>query len=58
LSLFLMVNHVMCESLIISAGNSPGREESKVSLNLLTQFFWHHVAENLLKLFFQTLSQE
>ena len=53
-----MVNHVMCESLIISAGNSPGQEESKVSLNLLTEFFWHYVAENLLKLFFQTLSQE
>jgi hypothetical protein len=49
---------VMCESLIISAGNSLGQEESKASLNLLTQFFWHHVAENLLKLFFQTLLQE
>jgi len=48
----------MCESLIISAGNSPGREESEASLNMLTQFFWHHAVENLLKLFFQTLSQE
>jgi len=28
-------------------------EESEASLNLLTQFFWHHVAEILLKLFFQ-----
>jgi hypothetical protein len=53
-----MVNHVMCESLIISARNSLGWEESEVSLNLLTQFFWHQVAENLLKLFFQTLLQE
>jgi hypothetical protein len=54
----LSFDHVICESLIISAGNSLGWEESKAKLNLLTQFFWHHVAKNLLKLFFQTLSQE
>jgi hypothetical protein len=48
----------MCESLIISARNSSGWEESEASLNLLTQFFWHHMAENLLKLFFQTLLQK
>ena len=37
---FLLVNYVIYKSLIISARNSLGWEESEVSLNLLTHFFF------------------